>query len=183
MPTIRVLTPNMTREQALAKFSSGGLMDYWQVAVYGPLRSVADFYIPFRLFHVEISNGGKLDKRIMGVDAIGGSLNPFHFPTVPCADDVISVDTRNYLPVSTDESAAKATVISKLQRIFFATGFFRIRNLEISARQIPGAIHVPYWIGFRDSGRKVTFTVMDAVRRQREGGKVKLALHRWISSH
>ncbi|MEY2414095.1 MAG: hypothetical protein QOD84_2701 [Acidobacteriaceae bacterium] len=182
MPTIRVLTPKVTREQALAEFSSGGLTEYWRGAAYGPLRSVADFYIPFRLFQVEISNGGKLDQRILGIDAVGGSLSPYSFATAPCADDVISVDTRNCLQVSTDESSAKATVISKVQRILFATGFFRIGNLEVSAREIPGEIHIPYWVGVRDSGRKVTFTVMDAVRRQLEGGKVKLVLHRWISS-
>lgn len=182
MSTIRVLKPTVTREQALAKFSGGRLTDYFQTAAYGPLCSVADFYIPFRLFRVEILNGGKLAQRILGVDAVGGSLNPYSFAIAPCADDVISVDTRNCLPVSTDESSAKPTVVSKVQRILFATGFFRIRNLEVSAREIPGEIHIPYWVGVRDSGRRVTFTVMDAVRRQLEGGKVKLVLHQWLSS-
>jgi RimJ/RimL family protein N-acetyltransferase len=44
----------------------GRLRELWS----GPLRSVADFYIPFRIFDVEINNAGKKDRRIFGLDAV-----------------------------------------------------------------------------------------------------------------
>ena len=47
----------------------------------GPLRSVADFYIPFRVFEVEINNAGKKDRRILGLDSVTGSLDPYYFET------------------------------------------------------------------------------------------------------
>jgi len=75
MTRIQSLRPNVTREEAVQQFSGGAhgrLREVWS----GPVRSVADFYIPFRIFEVEISNGGKKDRRILGLDAVTGSLDP-----------------------------------------------------------------------------------------------------------
>jgi hypothetical protein len=62
MARIRSLRPNVTREDATDYFSSG-LADILRTTASGPLKSVADFYIPFQLFQVEIVNGGKSDHR------------------------------------------------------------------------------------------------------------------------
>ena len=61
MARIRSLRPNVTREEASEQFSSG-MFDFLRETTFGPLRSVADFYIPFRLFQIEILNGGKRDR-------------------------------------------------------------------------------------------------------------------------
>ena len=47
MARIRSLRPNVTREEATAHFSSG-MLDFLRETTFGPLRSVADFYIPFQ---------------------------------------------------------------------------------------------------------------------------------------
>ena len=74
MARIRSLRPNVTREEATEHFSSG-MSDILRTTASGPLKSVADFYIPFQLFQMEIVNGGKSDSRIFGLDAVNGSLD------------------------------------------------------------------------------------------------------------
>lgn len=71
-------------------FSPGGPLDYLRGIARGPLHAVADFYIPFRLFQVEISNRGNIDRRIFGVDAVEGSLTPYSFENLPTANEVIT---------------------------------------------------------------------------------------------
>ena len=82
MARIRSLKANVTREEATEQFSSG-MLDFLRETTFGPLRSVADFYIPFRLFQIEIRNGGKRDLRVFGLDAVNGSLDLYHFEQLP----------------------------------------------------------------------------------------------------
>ena len=94
MARIRSLRPNVTREEATEHFSSG-LTDILHTTVSGPLKSVADFYVPFQLFQVEIINGGKRDLRLFGQDAVNGSLDLYQFEQLPDGRDVICLETRN----------------------------------------------------------------------------------------
>ena len=181
MARIRSLRPNVTREQATEQFSSG-LMDILHTTMSGPLKSVADFYVPFQLFQVEIVNGGKRDLRLFGQDAVNGSLDLYQFEQLPNGGDVICLETRNCSQPLLDEIEAKKIVIAKVQRLLFSTGFFRLRDLKISAEPVAGEIYVPYWVGFRGRGTRVRFVVMDAVRRKMEGAKVRQLLRAWLTS-
>lgn len=181
MARIRSLRPNVTREEATEQFSSG-LMDILHTTMSGPLKSVADFYVPFQLFQVEIINGGKRDLRLFGQDAVNGSLDLYQFEQLPNGRDVICLETRNCSQPLLDEIEAKKIVIAKVQRLLFSTGFFRLRDLKISAEPVAGEIYVPYWVGFRGRGTQVRFVVMDAVRRKIEGAKVRQLLRAWLTS-
>src|SRR6185312_472334 len=94
MARIRCLRPNVTREEATEQFSSG-LADILRTTASGPLKSVADFYIPFQLFQVEILNGGKRDQRIFGLDAVNGSLDLYRFDQLPGESEVVYLETHN----------------------------------------------------------------------------------------
>jgi len=181
MARIRSLRPNVTREEATEQFSSG-LGDILRTTAFGPLKSVADFYIPFRLFQVEIFNRGKRDQRVFGLDAVNGSLDPYHFEQLPDQGEVIYLETRNCSEPLLDEAEAKKIVAAKVQRLLFSTGFFRVRNLRISAEPVAGEIYIPYWVGFRGRGARARFAVMDAVRRKMEGAKVRHLLQAWLTS-
>ncbi len=181
MARIRSLKPNVTREEAMQQFSSG-MLDFLRETTFGPLRSVADFYIPFRLFQVEIRNGGKRDLRVFGLDAVNGSLDLYHFEQLPGEREVTYLETRNCSEVVLDEAEAQKIVIAKVQRLLFSTGFFRIRNLHISADAVAGEIYVPYWVGFRGRGMRARLSVIDAVRRKLEGAKVRQLLQVWLTS-
>ena len=181
MARIRSLRPNVTREEAMEQFSSG-MFDFLRETAFGPLRSVADFYIPFQLFQVEILNGDKRDQRIFGVDAVNGSLDLYHFEQLPGERELLYLETRNCTEPMLGEAEARKTVISKVQRLLFSTGFFRVRNLKINAEPVPGEVYVPYWVGFRGRGIRARLAVIDAVRRKPEGAKVRQLLQAWLTS-
>ena len=180
MARIRSLRPNVTREEATEQFSSG-LGDILRTTAFGPLKSVADFYLPFQLFQVEILNGGKRDQRVFGLDAVNGSLDLYHFEQLPGEREVIYRETRNHSEPMLDEAEANKIVVAKVQRLLFSTGFFRVRNLRISAEPVAGEIYIPYWVGFRGRGPQARFVVMDAVRRKMEGAKVRHLLQAWLT--
>ena len=181
MARIRTLRPNVTREEAMEQFSSGAL-DVLRKTAFGPLRSVADFYIPFRIFQIEILNGNKRDRRIYGQDAVNGSLDIYHFEQLPDEREVRYLETRNCAEPLLGEAEAEKIVIGKVQRLLFSTGFFKIRNLEINAEPVPGELYVPYWVGFRGRGTAARIAVIDAVRRKMEGPKVRHLLQTWLTS-
>src|SRR5215471_9488796 len=112
MPRIRSLPPNVTREEAIEQISSG-LGGAFRKATLGPLRSVADFYIPFRLFRVDISNSGRTDQRIFGIDIRQGVLDLYHFEQLPDNNQLIALDTRNCCLASLDEIRASDLIIEK----------------------------------------------------------------------
>lgn len=173
---------NVTREEAIAQFASPGFSTSLRNTAYGPLRSVADFYIPFLLFRVEIQNRGQSETRIYGVDAINGSLDPYLFEDLPGPSDIVYFETRNCAKPLLDETDAKELVISKIRKLQFATGFFRMWNFRITAEPIPGVIHIPYWVGFRGRGERAKVAVIDAMRRTVEGAKVRHLLNDWLTS-
>ena len=181
MARIRSLRPNVTREEAMEQFSSG-MFDFLRETAFGPLRSVAEFYIPFQLFQIEIRNAGKRDLRIFGLDAVNGSLDLYHFEQLPDGPDLVYLETRNCTEPLLDEAEAEMIVIAKVQRLLFSTGFFRVRNLQITAEPVAGEIYVPYWVGFRGRGIRARLAVIDAVRRKPEGAKVRQLIQTWLTS-
>jgi len=181
MTRIRTLRPNVTREEAVRQFSVG-LPGRLRELLSGRLRSVADFYIPFRIFDVEINNAGKKDRRIFGLDAVTGSLDPYYFDHLPASEDLREFETRNRLTAHLDPVQAQQIAITKIQRLLFTRGFFRIRNLAISINPNPQEIHIPYWVGFRGRDGSATFEIIDAVRRQPEGARVRRMLQDWLTT-
>jgi hypothetical protein len=182
MARICSLRPNVTKEEAAEAFSADGPLAWMRELVSGPMRSVADFYIPFRLYRVEIVNKGRPSHRILGLDAVNGTLDPYHFEQLPRAQDVIYRETRNCAPAVLDDDRAQEMIVSKVRRLIFTTGFFRVRGLRISAAPIAGEVYVPYWVGFRGRGAQTHFAVLDAFRQRMEGAKVRRLLENWLLS-
>jgi len=176
------LRANVTREEATAQFAAKGFGTSLRNVVFGPLRSVADFYIPFRLFQVQIQNRGRTDSRVYGLDAINGSLDPYQFEELPRPFDIVYLETRNCAKPLLGDAEATELVIGKVRKRLFSTGFFRMSNLQIAAEVIPGEIHIPYWVGFRGRGTRAQVAVIDAMRRTIEGAKVRHLLHDWLTS-
>ena len=181
MLPVRSLKPNVTREEAIQYFSRG-TMSLVRETMFGPLCSVAPCFVPFQLFRVEIRNGGRLEQHIFGLDAVLGSLDLYRFEHLPGEGEVVRVETRNHVPVTLEEKNGKYLVLEKVRRFLFSTGFFRIRDLHLSAEAVPGELYVPYWVGFRGRETTARLFVMDAVRRRMEGAKVKQLLQAWLTS-
>ena len=182
MSRIRSLKPNLSRDEAVAYFSSGRTLDGVRTLFLGPLRSVADLYIPFRLFRVEVSNLGQTQFRFLALDAVQGTLDLYDFPQAPSSSDVVMLETRNCLTSGLDDACALELLRDKFRRLLFAHGFFRLRKAGITATALPGEIYIPYWVGFRGRGIRAHVEVIDAVRRRSEGAKVRKLIEEWIVS-
>ena len=182
MAIIRSLRPNVTRDEAIEQFSPGGLRELIKGLAFGELRSVADFYIPFHIFQVEITNAGTRDLKVLGLDAVNGSLDLYDFEKAPDNAQLIQLETRNYIDSQLDEIEANKKVIEKVQRVLFSRGFFRMRNLKIVATPEAGCFFVPYWVGFRGKDTVARISVIDAIRRKLEGAKVRHLLQNWLHS-
>ncbi|MBZ5536479.1 MAG: hypothetical protein LAO31_11030 [Acidobacteriia bacterium] len=177
MTTIRTLKPNVTREDAIAHFS--GLLRTLQL---GKVHSVADIYIPFRLFRVHITNRSRTEARILGLDAVRGNFDLYSFDSMPDSGSLITIDTRNHPHRGIDENQARAALVERVRRLVFTRGFFKIRDLDIGAELVPLDFHVPYWVGFSGSPSHLRLAVMDAIRRRVEGAKVRNFVRDWLSA-
>jgi hypothetical protein len=179
MLTIHTLRPNVTREEAIRLFSWGPAAWLRRIGL-GPLHLLADVYIPFYLFRINVTSGGRTETRLLALDAITGSLDPYAFERVPDSAELVSIRTRNCLEPALNESHAARLAIDKTRRVLFSRGFFRMRNLKMTATRVSEALYVPYWVGFQGTDSKANLLVMDAIRRQFEGAKVKRLLEDWL---
>lgn len=182
MAIIRSLKPNVTEAEAIGQFSGRGIAALLRRVRTGALRCVADVYVPFRLYWVRISNGGSRQTRWFALEAVRGQLDLYEFERVPVPAELVEVETRNSPAPVLLEAQAQELLAEKLRRMIFQRGFFRIRDLQIRAEQVPLDLHVPYWIGFYDAGKLVRFRVLDAVRRRFEGAKARAFFESWLTS-
>jgi hypothetical protein len=179
MPTIHTLRPNVSREEAILHFS-GGLPGWLRRTTLGPLRLLADVYIPFHLFRIDISNRGRAETRFLGVEAVTGSLDPYQFERIPDSAAAVLIDTHNSLEPRLNEKRAAQLSIEKTRRLLFDRGFFRMRDLQITATYTSETLYVPYWVGFHGSSSRARLSVIDAIRRRIEGIKVRTLLQDWL---
>jgi hypothetical protein len=180
MTVIRSLKPNVTRDDARQHFTGGTFTAAnW---FHGPVRTIGELYIPFRLFEVKVVNGPREERHIFGLDAVQGVLDLYEFPVLPGEADLIGLETRNVLPAPLDQNEAKTRILEKIRRLVFARGFFRLRDVRFDAVEIPGQVCVPYWVCFRGAEGQVRVSVLDAVRRRAEGAKVRRLIEDWLRS-
>jgi len=179
---IRSLKPNVTREEAIRYFSEGA-MNRMADLIRGPVRSLAELYIPYRLFQVKICSAGREQNQTLALDAVRGVLDLYQFPAGATGEPFLTIESRNVLPVATDETHAAELLVAQVRRMIFTRGFFRVRGLKIETIPVSSdEICVPYWVCFRGSSERVHLAVLDAVRRRPEGAKVRRLVEEWLRS-
>lgn len=182
MVAICTLKPNVTQAEAIEAFRAGGLAGLLRRLHTGSLRSVADVYVPFRLFRVQIWNGERCQSRWFALDAVSGALDLYEFERIPDSSEMVRVETRNRLEPTLEEVRARQLLTDKLRRLIFQRGFLRIRDLQIRPQPVRLDIHVPYWIGFYGAGESIRLRVLNAVRRRFEGAKARTLFETWLMS-
>lgn len=181
MTAIRSLRPRLTRAEAVERFRGGPIrFPGWLGG--GRLQSVADAYVPYHLYEVEVASGVRPYTSWLAVDAVTGMMDPYQFEQPPTAEELDLVETRNRPGPALDESQTAALLEQKVRRIVYQTGFFRVRRLHIRATRLALELHVPYWLGFYDRGGALRLRVLDAVRRRFEGGKARALFEGWLKS-
>ena len=180
--TIRTLKPNVTQEEAVRGFRSGVFSGvYWRVRS-GPLQRIADAYVPFWVYRVRYEIGRARKTRYFALDAVHGALDLFEFPRVPAEDDLVTVQTRNQLVARLQSEVAEEILRTKVLRVLFQQGFFKLRALRIDIERMPVELHLPYWLAFYGSDGSVKCRVMDAVRRRIEGAKASSFFEEWLAA-
>jgi hypothetical protein len=176
---IRVLKPNVTQEEALRAFSAAGFSSlYWRVRS-GPLRRIADVYVPYFLFRVKCGNAWP---RLFAMDAVDGSLDLFEFPRIPDDRELLALGGRNRLKASLSEEQATQLLRDKALRVIFQQGFFKLRDARLEISLVPNELHLPYWLGFYGRKGSVHCRVMDGVRRRFEGAKASAFFEHWLAA-
>ena len=172
---------NVTRDRAIAIFRPPGPVGLFRTWQRGPLRSVADAYVPFLLHRVTIANASRREEKFLALEAVGGVLDLYAFPAVPQRSDLIELETRNKLESRLETQQANLLLCEKVRRMVYGAGFFKIRNLQIEAELLPFSLHVPYWIGFSGRGEHADLGVLDAVRGRLEGAKARRLFTDWLA--
>ena len=179
---IRALKPNVTQEEAIRVFRSGGFSAaYWKIR-NGPLQRIANAYVPFWVYQMRYEVVGAVNARIFALDAVHGALDLFEFPHIPREDELISVETRNRLAPRLNPQDAIERLRIKVLRVLFQQGFFKMRALKVEIDPNPVEIHLPYWLAFYGSNSAAKCRVMDAVRRRIEGAKASSFFEEWLAA-
>src|SRR2546421_267111 len=105
MERIRSLKPNVTREEAVRHFSNGMLNGAAKL-IRGPIHSLAELYIPFRLFQVKICSAGREKNQMFALDAVRGVLDLYQLPALTADDQFLTLQTRNVIPADLDAAQA-----------------------------------------------------------------------------
>jgi hypothetical protein len=176
---ILTLRPSVTREQAVAQLQGGSLARWLGRAA---LRSVADVYVPFRLYRVEVHSRARPWTSWFAVDSVTGGLDPYQFDRPPEPAELLRLETRNRPAPALGEDEAVRLLQDKLRRVVFQTGFFRVRDLRFQIDRLPVDLHVPYWLGFYGAADLVRLRVLDGVRRRLEGGRARALFEGWLAA-
>jgi hypothetical protein len=179
---IQSLKRNVTQEQALHAFCSAGLTAAYLRLRYGPLKRIADVYVPFWIYRVRYDLNGALHTRIFALDAVHGALDLFEFQRVPGEDELLTIETRNRLLPRLEASAAQELVRTKVLRVLFQQGFFKLRVGSVEIERVPVELHMPYWLAFYGHGEAASLRVLDAVRRKIEGAKALSFFREWLTA-
>jgi hypothetical protein len=173
---------------------AGGMAGGARRLTLGPLRSVAEVYVPFRLYRVRIERlaasgasrtgaNAVIDRAVLGVDAVTGTLDFYRFDREPGPGDVVGVQSRNGVGAALPDAVLHQIAAGRVRRMVYRRrGFLVAGRIHVSVEPIAGDLHVPYWAGFFGRGEAARIVVMDAVRRQIEGAKVRQLIGRWLAS-
>jgi hypothetical protein len=178
MTAIRTLPPSVSRERAVAMLSRG-VAGRARRMLFGPLRSVAEVYVPYRLYR--ITNGGRAS--LLAIDAVSGQLDLYGFESIPASDLIADTRARNAIPVQVTADANRILLHDRMRRLIYQrVGFLAAGRFDLTIEPIDGTLHVPYWAGFFGSGEAATVIVIDAVRRRVEGAKVRRLVTNWLAA-
>jgi hypothetical protein len=172
------LRPRVAREQALDRL---GALGRWPVVGPGPLRRVADVYVPFHLYKVGVRSGASAGTSWLALDAVSGALDPYEFDRPPDEAELVRIQTRNRPEPALSDAEAAQLVRDKVRRVVFQTGFFRLRGaLQLDLERQPLELHMPYWLGFYGAEERLRLRVLDAVRGRVEGNKARALFEAWL---
>ncbi len=168
------LRSHMTQAQALRLFKSK-----MRELRHGKLRHNTGFYVPYFLFCVQIENGKAAQTLWLAIDAVRGDLDLQRFDQEPTAQDFELVESKQFAASVLTEKEALTHLQEKVRREVYRKGFFRVRNLNITGKFLQ-LFFQPYWVGIYEQNNQATLEIIDAVRGQFEGVKLREIMANWL---
>src|SRR5258708_14884290 len=140
MEVITSLSPNLSRAEGIEAFSEG-----WSGRLGGgELRSVAEAFVPFRLYEVVVQNGSRPQKSWFALDAVAGLLDPFQFEGPPAPEELLSLETRNRPEPALAEGEGRRRLEAGLRRFVCPRGFSRVPRRAFRSLLVPPCLQLPY---------------------------------------
>lgn len=177
--------PNVSREDALEMLGgSDASTMLWRMRK-GRLQSVADVYVPYRFFSVQMTGRSTSLTHVYAIDSVVGSLDTCEFENIPDAQTLVRVETRNWMAAALSEEQAQSRLRDRVLRMIFQRGFFKVRTPDLKVEPLATEIYLPYWLGFYGRGGRegqIHCRVVDAVRRRVEGAKARAFFESWIAA-
>jgi hypothetical protein len=173
MQPIVSLKARMSKAEAIELFLGGSLRKWLQSWRRGQLVGAREVYIPYRLFQVVVVNRGQEQVSWLALDAITAQLDPYRFESPPDQTELLRLETTAALPARLSIDEMRELLLEKIRRQVYLSGFFRLRDLRIEVESMGAVVYIPYWVGFYRKREEVSIDVIDAVRKQLEGGKLR----------
>lgn len=173
---ITSLKPAVSRTDAIR-----GLQGPLRQMRRGRLEAIVEWYVPFRVFQVEVTNGGKTAQSVFGIDAITGQLDLYSFDPYPPGGEYIRLESANIPQIGICESRACNLLQERLRRSVYLHGFFKVKRLTLRCRHLT-VVHIPYWVGIYRRAGWINVEVIDALRNRFEGSKVREIVVQWLRS-
>lgn len=171
-----ILKPNITLADATRGFK-GPVRELRR----GRLVMVLDFYIPYRVFQVALTNASETVGRIVAVDAVTGALDPYAFDALPAKDKRQIISSERVCQPAISEARALEIVAERVKRDLYMKGFFKVKNPQVKGLYLE-TLHMPYWVGLYRRGDEVRIEVLNAVRGLYEGAKVREIITGWFET-
>lgn len=147
---------------------------------YGRLRLVMDFYVPFRMFRMNLENGKHQRELLMAADTVTGGLDPYQFPEAPSGQEMERVETPRRAPMLLSEAETLKLLEERMKREAFQKGFFKLGELKITG-ELVSSFYLPYWVGVYERNERAGLEVIDALRGRFEGAKLREIVTDWFS--
>jgi hypothetical protein len=171
---ITAVKPDITREQAVAKFREG-----LSQLRHGRLRIAADFYIPYRFFQITRDNGRRKTDTILAADAVTGKFDLIQFNQLPEEGEKMSVDTQMIADERVSEEEAYRLVRERMMRSVFMKGFFKLSRVNVEVN-LAASLHLPYWVGVYERRGLAHLEIINAMQGRFEGAKLREIVAEWF---
>ncbi|MGH9767627.1 MAG: hypothetical protein ACREAB_09360 [Blastocatellia bacterium] len=171
---ITSVKPNITREQAVAKFRGG-----FSQLRHGRLRIAVDFYLPYRFFQLTWDNGRRSADTILAADAVTGKLDLIEFSQLPEDGNRMSVDTQMIVEERVNEEEAYRLVRERVMRLVFMKGFFKLSRVNVEI-DLAASLHLPYWVGVYERQGRARLEIINALQGRFEGAKLRELVSEWF---
>jgi hypothetical protein len=171
---ITSIKPNVTRAEAARRFKES-----LREVRRGRLEAVVDFYVPYRLFEVEVTNAARHTSLLFAIDSVAGHLDLYGFESPPTPAQCIDVETGRAIAALLSEPDSLALLKEKVRRSTYVKGFFKVKDLEVSGCLLV-SLYLPYWVGIYRRKDRAALEVIDAVRNSFEGAKLREIVTRWF---